>query len=104
MKKVQKVVRNYQNKSIKLNKIDTSAITDRSFLFARFSIEQCHDLFAEYFKHRESFVILAIEEQVAQKGENYAPTDAERENIKTNLLAQWETRKQEFNQPLNAWI
>lgn len=66
-------MRNYQNKSIKLNKIDTSAIADRSFLFARFSIEQCHDLFAEYFKHRESFVILAIEEQAAQKGENYAP-------------------------------
>ena len=83
-----------RDKSIKLNEIDTSAITDMSFLFARFSIEQCHDLFAEYFEHIESFVILAIEEQAAQKGESYTPTDTDRENIKNNLIAQWETKKQ----------
>lgn len=83
-----------RDESIKLNEIDTSAITDMSYLFARFSIEQCHDLFAEHFKHIESFVILTIEEQAAQKGENYAPTDTDRENIRNNFIAQWETRKQ----------
>lgn len=37
------------DENIKLNEIDTGVITDRSFfLFARFSTEQCHDLFAEH--------------------------------------------------------
>ena len=83
-----------RDESIKLNEIDTSAITDMSYLFAHFSTEECHDVFAEFFKHIESFVILAIEEQAAQKGESYAPTDTDRENINNYFIAQWETRKQ----------
>lgn len=37
-----------RDENIKLNEIDASAITDRSFLFTCFSTEQCCDLFAEY--------------------------------------------------------
>lgn len=51
-----------RDENIELNEIDTGVITDRSFLFARFSTEQCHDLFCRAFKQIESFVILAIEE------------------------------------------
>ncbi|WP_301054003.1 hypothetical protein [Helicobacter rodentium] len=51
-----------RDENIELNEIDTGVITDKSFLFARFSTEQCHDLFCRAFKHIESFVILAIEE------------------------------------------
>ena len=37
-----------RDENIKLNEIDAGVITDRSFLFAHFSTEECHDLFAEH--------------------------------------------------------
>ncbi|WP_334082542.1 BspA family leucine-rich repeat surface protein [Helicobacter typhlonius] len=88
------LVKLINDENVNLSEIDTSAITDMSYLFARFSTEQCYDVFAEFFKHIESFVIVATMEKAAQKGDKWIPTEADKQTIKDNLIVQWETERE----------
>ncbi|TLD80812.1 BspA family leucine-rich repeat surface protein [Helicobacter sp. MIT 05-5293] len=81
------------DESIKLGQIDTSAITDMSYLFARIPQEKCNELFEQFLKSVDAFVILRIEE-IAAADKTYKPTDSNTESIKAALIQQWQDNNQ----------
>nr|QGT50232.1 hypothetical protein Helico6505_0640 [uncultured Helicobacter sp.] len=81
------------DESIKLGQIDTSAITDMSYLFARIPQEKCDELLEQFLKSVDAFVILRIEE-IAAIDKAYKPTDSDTESIKAALIQQWQDNNQ----------
>lgn len=82
-----------RDEHINLNQIDTSHITDMSYLFSRISQEQCEELFTPLFEAVDSFVILLINE-IATENNSYIPEKSDFETIKSSLVKQWQEEKE----------
>lgn len=82
-----------RDERVNLHQIDTSHITDMSYLFSRISQEQCEELFTPLFEAVDSFVILRINE-LATESDHYFPEKSDFETIKSSLIKQWQEEKE----------